>query len=577
MPIDEVAVTVPSGSCAFLVGGPDSQAPLLTPERLDEQQRLIARAARELVDGAVRPRLKQIEAMDFDLTRTLLREAGDLGLLGIDVPECFGGLGLDLVTSTLVAEEMGRAGSFNNSFSAHTGIASWPLIYFGTAEQKQRFLPGLSDGTVTGAYALTESGSGSDALAARTTAVLSTDGAEWILNGSKQFITNSGFADLFTLYAKVDGEKFSAFLIERDTPGFSMGAEEHKMGLKGSSTRTLQLENARIPRANLLGEVGRGHIIAFTILNLGRLKLAASAVGTCKHALQIATAYACERRQFGRPIVEFGLVRDKLAEMAMWTYAAESIMLRTAGLVSYAVDTLDTSVDCGATAAQVLSEHAVECAINKVLATEALDLVADEAVQIHGGNGYMDDYEVSHIYRDARINRIFEGTNEINRLLVVNRILRHIQGGSLAAPDSWGPVRGSRAPAPWADMLRWAVGEAFEVALERYADGLAEQQEVAVRLADLASDVFTVESLILRAESAPDDDRAIHQDLADLWSARALRRAERSCAELASFLDDDRVGPSLQANLSRPAMNPIATRRRVADAVVKAGGYPLSR
>jgi alkylation response protein AidB-like acyl-CoA dehydrogenase len=568
---------VPVESCEFLIGGRESQTRPLTPERLDEQQRLIARAAREFVDGAVRPRLMQIEAMDLDLTRKLMREAGDLGLLGIDVPECFGGLGLDLVTSMLVAEEMGRAGSFNNSFSAHTGIASWPLIYFGTVKQKQRFLPGLSDGTITGAYALTEADSGSDALAARTTAVLSPDGGEWVLNGSKQFITNSGFADIFTLYAKVDGEKFSAFLIERGTPGLSMGAEEHKMGLKGSSTRALQLENVRIPKENLLGMVGRGHIIAFTILNLGRLKLAAAAVGTCKLALQLATAYACERRQFGRRIVEFGLVRDKLAEMALWTYTAETTMLRSAGLVSDAVETLDTTRDCGLAAADVLSVHAVECAINKVLATEALDLVADEAVQIHGGNGYMDDYEVSHIYRDARINRIFEGTNEINRLLVVNRMLRHLQHGSLSAPSTWGGTTDQHVRAPWADMLRAATGEAFEVALDHYRNDLAEQQEVAARLADLTSDVFAVESMILRAETAPDACRAVQQDLVDLWSAGALWRAERRCAELASFLEDERVGASLRMNLGRPAINPIATRRRVADAVIEAGGYPLSR
>jgi alkylation response protein AidB-like acyl-CoA dehydrogenase len=570
-------MTIQRAGCAFLASQAESESALLTPERINEQQLLIARAAREFVDGAVRPRLTQIEAMDLDLTRQLLRQAGDLGLLGIDIPECFGGLGLDPVTSLLVAEEMGRAGSFNNSFSAHTGIASWPLIYFGTPEQKQRYLPGLSDGTVTGAYALTESGSGSDALAARTAAVLSPDGSEWILNGSKQFITNSGFADLFTVYAKAEGEKFSAFLIERDTAGFSMGAEEHKMGLRGSSTRTLQLQNVCIPRANLVGEVGRGHIVAFTILNLGRLKLAACAVGSCKHALQLATAYACERRQFGRSIVEFGLVRDKLAEMALWTYAAEAVMLRAAGLVSDAVQRLDTAIDCGGAAAEVLSEHAVECAINKVLATEALDLVADEAVQIHGGNGYMDDYEVSHIYRDARINRIFEGTNEINRLLVVNRILRHIQRGSLAAPGTWGQTPDAHGRAPWADMLRCAAGKAFEVTLDRCGHDLAEQQEVAVRLADLASDVFAVESLLPRAETAPTASRQLHQDLANLWSARAIQRAEHSCAELASFLDDERLAAGLQANLSRPSVNPIATRRRVADAVVKAGGYPLSR
>jgi alkylation response protein AidB-like acyl-CoA dehydrogenase len=567
---------MPQG-CEFLVGGSEKPT-ALTPERLTDQQRMIAAAAREFVDGSVRPRLVQIEAMDLDLTRQLLREAGDLGLLGIDIPESFGGLGLDLVTSMLVSEELGRAGSFNNSFSAQAGIGSWPLIYFGTPEQKQRYLPRLADGSMPAAYALTEAGSGSDALAARTTATLSPDGAEWVLNGSKQFITNSGFADLFTLYAKVDGEKFSAFLIERETPGLSMGAEEHKMGLKGSSTRTLQLENARIPRSNLLGEIGRGHIIAFTILNLGRLKLAASAVGTCKHALQLAAEYACERRQFGRPIVEFGLVRDKLAEMALWTYAAETLMLRSAGLVDEVVRSLDTAADCGAAAMEALSEHAVECAINKVLATEALDLVADEAVQIHGGNGYMDDYEVSQIYRDARINRIFEGTNEINRLLVTNRIGRQIERGGIAAPTDWGrSARHTTDLPPWADILRGAAGEAFETARERFGADLSQEQEVSARLADLAADVFAVDSVVLRAAAAPEPVRALHQDLADLWSARALQRSERICAELASYLQDDSLGASLQVNVARPARDPIAVRRRVADAVIAAGGYPLSR
>jgi alkylation response protein AidB-like acyl-CoA dehydrogenase len=560
---------------AFLVasGAPDE---VMTPERLTEQHRLIARTAREFVDGSVRPVLAAIECLDLDLTVKLLRESGELGLTGIEVSEAYGGLGLDLVTAVLVEQELARAASFSNSFSAHTGIGTWPLMYFGNVEQKRRFLPALVDGSMPTAYALTEAGSGSDALGARTTATLSADGREWVLNGTKQFITNSGFARLFTLYAKVDGERFSAFLIERGTPGFSMGTEEHKMGLKGSSTRTLQLENARIPRANLLGEVGRGHIIAFTILNLGRLKLAAGAVGACKHALQLATAYARERRQFGRLIIEFGLVRDKLAEMALWTYAAETLMMRSAGMVREAIQSLDTAADCSSLATEVLSEHAVECAINKVLATEALDLVADEAVQIHGGNGFMDDYEVSRIYRDARINRIFEGTNEINRLLVVNRILRQIDRQALPVHDVWGQSDSASSDLPpWADMLRWAASEAFEVSLERLGSRLTEQQEVAARLADLAADVFAVDSVLLRAAAAPDQSRELHRDLADLWSERSIRRSERICAELSGYLEDERVGAGLQVNVGRPARDPISIRRRVADAVVAAGGYPL--
>ncbi|MFN0072187.1 MAG: acyl-CoA dehydrogenase family protein [Chloroflexota bacterium] len=565
------------GGCSFLFaqGVPGAT---LTPESISQSQQLIARAAREFVDHAIRPHIDQIETLDVKLTVRLLKDAGDLGLLGVDVPEQFGGLNLDLVTSMLVAAELARAGSFNVSFSGHTGIGTLPLVYFGTPAQKQKYLPGLASGRTLAAYALTEPSSGSDALAARTTARLSESGQQWILNGTKQWITNSGFADLFTLYAKVDSERFSAFLIERDTPGLSIGAEEHKMGLHGSSTCSVQLEDARIPRENLLGEVGRGHIIAFTILNLGRLKLAAGAVGACKHALALATRYAQERRQFGRAIIEFGLVRDKLAEMALQTYAAETMMLRTAGLMDASMATLDAAEDRGQAAGEVLSEYAVECAINKVLATEALDLVADEAVQIHGGNGFMDSYEISRIYRDARINRIFEGTNEINRLLITTQILRRIDRGSIALPATWGedyPPRDAAQRPPWADILRWAASEAYEVALERFGSSLPEEQEVMGRLADLTIDLFTVDSAMLRAAAVAEAERPLHQDLSDLIAARAIARSESICRDLAEYLGDERVGAGLNVIVNRPAENAILIRRRIANAVVAGNHYPL--
>ncbi len=585
----------PGGPGGTFLVEPAAVGEIATPERLTSEQTAIREAVAAFVEREVGPRRDAVEARDYQAHRDLLAILGRDGFVGIDVPEAFGGVGLDTTTSVVVTEAVAAAGSFAVTFSAHTGIGTLPLVFFGTDEQRRRYLPGLAAGTTVAAYALTEPGTGSDAQAIRTRATRAEDGS-WRLDGSKQFITNAGFADLFTVYAKVDGELFTAFLVERDTPGLTIGPEENKLGIHGTSTCPLTFENARVPAANLLGEIGKGHRVAFNVLNVGRFKLAAAALGAMKPALATAVAYASERRAFGRAIAGFPLIGDKLAVMAARTYVVDSAVYRIAGLIDAR---LGAAGSAGPDAVRsALEELAVECSIAKILASEELDAVVDELVQVHGGYGYIEDYPAARAYRDARINRIWEGTNEINRLLIPGTLLkravtgrldllgpaRRAQDALLAGPSGDAGDTGDRALAAetrLVDGLRQATLLLAGAAVGRFGTALEEEQEILAGIADLSIGVLALESTILRAEQAAAEagDRAsVHRDLARLAVTDRIGQAELTARTLAASVatgDDARV---LQAGVRRllrsEPVDRVPLARGVAAAVLAAGGYP---
>ena len=577
---------------AFLLGETPATA-VCTPEDLTAEERLMGQVAADFVAQEVLPRLEAIEHQEPGVLVGLLKRAGELGLLAADVPEAHGGLDLRKAASLLLAEPLGAVASFAVSHGAHTCIGTLPLVYFGTPEQQARYLPRLASGEWLGAYALTEAGSGYDALAAKTTAVGTPDGG-YRLNGTKLWITNAGFADLFTVFAKVDGKDFSAFLVERTFPGVSVGPEERKMGIKGSSTRPVHLTDAIVPAKNLLGEVGRGHVIAFTILNLGRFKLGAGCVGGMKAALKAATQYAATRQQFGKPIASFGLIQGKLARMAALTFAAESLLYRTAGLVEHAL--AGAGLDREA-ARRALEEVAVECALAKVFCTEALDAVVDEAVQIFGGYGYSQEYRVERAYRDSRINRIFEGTNEINRLLATGMILKRAAQGrfpllpalkavqeAVLAPPETAAVE-ERPLAPEAERVRQGRQATLllaGLAYQKYAEQLGDEQEVLGGLSDLILQLFAVESSLLRgarALASGGPRAAAAADLAREAVAEGVAILEATARRLLPTLAEGDALRSAAAALRKVlrALPPdlIALHRRCAAATLTAGGYPL--
>ncbi len=590
------AAALPAGG-SFLVEATVA-GDVLTPERLTEEQRAIRQAVLAFVEREAVPRRDAIEAKDYAVHRELLAKLGRDGFVGIDVPEAFGGAGLDKTSSIVVAEALAGADTFSVTASAHTGIGTLPLVFFGSDEQRRRYLPGLADGTTVGAYALTEPSAGSDAQAIKTRATREPDGS-WRLHGTKQFITNAGFADLFTIYAKVDGEQFTAFLVERGTPGLTIGPEEHKLGIHGASTCPLILDGARVPAENLLGEIGKGQRIAFNVLNMGRFKLAAAALGAMKPAIATAYAYGRDRVAFGRPIVKFPLVAAKLAGMAARTYAVESMVYRIAGLIDARLAGTESAGPDEVRAA--LEELAVECSIAKVVGSEELDAVVDELVQIHGGYGYIEDYPAARAYRDSRINRIWEGTNEINRLLVPGTLLKRAMAGRL---DLLGPARraqdallagpgagdlGSEAAAGPLAPERALVHGVRQVtlllagsAVQRFGTALEDQQELLAGLADLAIAVLTMESAVVRAEQAVHDarDRSdLHLDLARLVVADRVGPAELIARSLAATVAEGDDARMLQAGTRRllrgEPVDRIAIGRRVAAAVAASAGYPV--
>ncbi len=579
---------------AFLVA-PGVVGEIPTPERLTEEQRAIRKSAATLIEREAVPRHEALEAKDYVAHRELLAILGRDGYLGIDVPEAFGGVGLDKTTSVAVSEAISAAGSFAVTAMAHSGIGTLPLVFFGTDEQRARYLPGLADGTTVAAYALTEPGAGSDAQAIRTRATRQPDGS-WRLDGSKQFITNAGFADLFTVYAKVDGEQFTAFLVERGTPGLTVGPEENKLGIHGTSTCPLTFDGAVVPAENLLGEIGKGHRVAFNVLNVGRFKLAAAALGAMKPALRTAVAYTSERKAFGRAIADFPLVAGKLAEIAVRTYVTESLVYRIAGLIDARLEGAEAAGPDGVRVA--LEELAVECSIAKVLASEELDAVVDEFVQVHGGYGYIEEYPAAQAYRDARINRIWEGTNEINRLLIPGTLLkramtgrldllgpaRRAQESLLAGPstDASGPGGPFAAEHRLVDGLRQVTLLLAGAAVQRFGTALEEQQEVLAGLADLTIGVLALETVVVRAEQAAGDAPTLADDHAALARLAVVDRiggAELTARTLAASVatgDDARV---LQAGVRRllrsEPVDRVPLARRVAASVMAAGGYPV--
>ena len=570
---------------------------IFTPEKLTEEHRLIAQTAQEFVDNEVLPATERLEQKDWDLARTLMRRAGDLGLFGIAVPEQYGGLDLDKASSLVVVERLARAASFATTFGGTANLCVLPLVMFGTAAQKEKYLPRLVSGEIIGAYALSESGSGSDALAAKTRAVKQSDGT-WLLNGEKMWITNGGFADLIIVFAKVDGEQFTAFLVERSFPGVSSGQEEHKLGLHGSSTTPIILQDAQVPAENVLGEIGKGHKVALNTLNYGRFSLGAMCAGGCRGLIADSVKYATQRRQFGQPIASFGAIRHKLGEMIARTYAVESLSYRTAGLID---DALASSAHDGNGLARVLEEYAIEASIAKVFGTEVLDYVLDENVQIHGGNGFVRDYTAERHYRDARVNRIFEGTNEINRLLIPGMLARRALKGDLPliaaarrlqddllspslasagfAGDSTPLAEASSAAGAFKKVVLMVLG----TAMQTYGDTLAEQQEVLSYAADIISDTYASESAVLRARQAAADgnrDASLHGAATRVFVNEAAMRVEAAARNaLAGMAEGDTLRTLLAALrrvLKVTPINAIELRRQLADAAVQRGGYILS-
>jgi alkylation response protein AidB-like acyl-CoA dehydrogenase len=580
---------------AFLIEVPRPEE-VFTPEELTDDQRLIGHAAEEFVAKEVMPLIPDLEQHKQGLMPQLVKKAGELGLLGGGIPEEYGGSGLDKISGTLLSEKVSTYASFSVTVGAHSGIGALPIVYFGTEEQKRKYLPKIATGEWISCYCLSEPQAGSDAQNSRTRAVLSSGGKHWILNGQKMWISNGGFADVFIIFAKVDGEKFSCFIVERSFPGLSVGADEKKMGLRGSSTAPVFLENCQVPRENLLHEIGRGHIVAFNVLNVGRLTLAASCVGGAKTMLGVAAKYARERTAFGHSIGEFGLIRAKLADMAARTFAVESIAYRAAGMIDRAMKGVDAGADKTQHLMKALEEYAVECSIGKVYGSEALDFVVDEAVQIFGGYGFHEDYPVARAYRDARVNRIFEGTNEINRLLIVQMLMKRALSGALPLLAAGaklqeeilsGPSLEEASEGPWAAEERIVAAAkktfllAAGAAMQKYRERLADQQEIVAALADVVIDIYVSESALVRAQkgAAASGAQSAMAATARLLIEEGAGRIETNArTALAASVEGDMLRTQLavlRRFMKREAVDTVALRRVIADAVEAQNRYPF--
>ena len=592
----EKASFVKGGS--WLIGDTSPQD-VFTPEDFSEEQQLMAQTAEEFMDQEVVPRSEDLEEKKIETNVELLRKMAPLGLLGIDIPERFGGMEIDKVTGMILAEKMSHEGSFATSHGSHTGIGSWPLIFYGTEAQKKKYLPRIASGELLSSYALTEPHCGSDAMALTSRAELSADGKTYTLNGTKMWITNAGFADLFIVFAKVGGDKITGFVVEKGFPGVSTGAEEHKMGIMGSSTRTLILEDAKVPAENLLGEIGKGHKIAFNCLNMGRLKLGASAVGGSKFCMGFAIRYAKERTAFGKPIAEFGLIQQKIADSCARIFATESMTYRTAAMIDAVLS--GVSHDSTEGAQQILKgieEYAIECSIMKVMGSEYLGFVCDEAVQIFGGYGYSKDYPVERFYRDARINRIFEGTNEINRLLIPGMLLRRAMKGELALIPAAQKLMDEIVGFPpleeeadqWLSQEKKFVKNAKKIALmtagaavQKYLDKLVDQQEIMGHLSNIIMEVYACESSLLRtlkvAAAHGEEKARLHGAMTQMYIAEAAARIEGEAKTVLAALSEGDMLRTQLAALKRFSkfvpMDIITAGRQVAKAALDANNWPL--
>jgi alkylation response protein AidB-like acyl-CoA dehydrogenase len=573
---------------------------VFTPEDFTEQHRLIGQTAEEFAVNEIVPNIEKIEHKDFSVTRDLLKKAGELGLSSVEIPEAYGGLEMDKVTAAVIADHIAKYAGFATTWGGHTGIGTLPIVYFGTEEQKKKYLPRLSSGEIVGAYALSESTSGSDAMNCRTKAALSADGKHYVLNGEKMWITNAGFADLFTVFAKVDGEKFSAFLVEKSLPGFSIGAEEHKMGIRGSSTCPIILNDCKVPAENLLGEIGKGHLIAFNILNIGRFKLGAMCVGGGRVSLENAIGYAKQRKAFNKVIADFGLVREKIANMATLLFVGEAMVYRTVGMMDSALSEVDKSAsDAARQTLKAIEEYAVECSIIKVWGSEMIDYIVDETLQIYAGYGFVEEYPAERAYRDARINRIFEGTNEINRLIITGFLLKRAMTGQLPLMPAIkklmdevlsGPSMGEDLEGALTEE-RKLVAQAKKLGLfasgaatQKYMQGIQDQQEIMGAIADMTIESYAMESAVLRAQKIVDIKgeaaAALPIAMTRVYLSQAFEKVESAAKKVIAAVADGDLLRTQLAILRRlgkyEPFNTIELRQHIAQRMIERGKYTLA-